>query len=60
MNDCISTGATTLGIIIARFLPFSIDGFLGLMVGGFILYSGYGLARDTISPLLGQNRIRSW
>ena len=54
LNDCISTGATTLGIIIARFLPFSIDGFLGLMVGGFILYSGYGLARDTISPLLGQ------
>ena len=33
LNDCISTGATTLGIIIARFLPFSIDGFLGLMVG---------------------------
>ena len=54
LNDCISTGATTLGIIIARFLPFSIDGFLGLMVGGFILHSGYGLARDTISPLLGQ------
>ena len=54
LNDCISTGATTLGIIIARFLAFSIDGFLGLMVGGFILYSGYGLARDTISPLLGQ------
>ena len=54
LNDCVSTGATTLGIIIARFLPFSIDGFLGLMVGGFILYSGYGLAKDTISPLLGQ------
>ena len=54
LNDCISTGATTLGIVIARFLPFSIDGFLGLMVGGFILYAGYGLARDTISPLLGQ------
>lgn len=54
LNDCISTGATTLGILIARFLPFSIDGYLGLMVGGFILYSGYGLAKDTISPLLGQ------
>ncbi|MGN0624737.1 MAG: cation diffusion facilitator family transporter, partial [Oscillospiraceae bacterium] len=54
LNDCISTGATTLGIIIARFLPFPIDGFLGLMVGGFILYSGYGLAKETISPILGQ------
>ena len=54
LNDCISTGTTTLGIIIARFLPFSIDGYLGLMVGGFILYSGWGLAKDTIGPLLGQ------
>lgn len=54
LNDCISTGATTLGIVIARFLPFSIDGYLGLMVGGFILYSGYGLAKDTIGPILGQ------
>lgn len=54
LNDCISTGATTVGILIARFLPFSIDGYLGLMVGGFILFSGYKLAKETISPLLGQ------
>lgn len=54
LNDCISTGATTVGILIARFLPFPIDGYLGLMVGGFILFSGYKLAKETISPLLGQ------
>ncbi|MGI6031158.1 MAG: cation diffusion facilitator family transporter [Eubacteriales bacterium] len=54
MSDCISTGATTLGVIAAGFLPFSIDGWLGLMVGCFILYAGYGIVKDTISPLLGQ------
>lgn len=54
LNDCISTGATVVGIVLSGFLPFHIDGYLGLLVGGFILYAGYGLAKDTIGPLLGQ------
>lgn len=53
LSDCVSTGATTIGIILSGFLPFSIDGYLGLMVGCFILYSGYGIGKETISPLLG-------
>lgn len=55
LNDCISTGATTIGVIVAFFLPFQIDGYLGIMVGVFILYSGYGIAKETISPLLGNS-----
>lgn len=53
LSDCISTGATTIGVILAYFLPFQIDGYLGVMVGCFILYTGYGIAKETISPLLG-------
>lgn len=54
ISDCVSTGTTTLGIIIARLSGWQLDGILGLLAGGFILYAGYGIARDTISPLLGQ------
>lgn len=54
ISDCVSTGTTTLGIIIARISGLQLDGILGLLAGGFILYAGYGIARDTISPLLGQ------
>ena len=32
-----------------------VDGWFGLGVALFILYSGAALARDTISPLLGEN-----
>ena len=32
-----------------------IDGYIGLAVALFILYSGIMLAKDTISPLLGEN-----
>ena len=31
-----------------------IDGYCGVLVGMFILYSGFVAAKDTISPLLGQ------
>ncbi len=31
-----------------------VDGIMGILVSVFILWSGIGLARDTISPLLGE------
>ena len=53
-NDVIATGAVLLSGIIQAATGAKIDGFMGLAVALFILYSGIGLARDTISPLLGQ------
>ncbi len=54
LNDCISTAVTLAGVVLDRFLPFNIDGYLGLIVGGFIFYSGWDLAKSTVGPLLGQ------
>ena len=54
-NDCIATGAVVLAGVIEGFLNIRVDGFFGLAVAVFILYSGASLARDTISPLLGEN-----
>ncbi len=35
-------------------LEWKVDGDHGILVAVFILWSGIGLARDTISPLLGE------
>lgn len=54
-NDVITTSAVLLATVIEHFTAFRADGWMGLAVSLFILYSGVGLARDTISPLLGEN-----
>lgn len=53
-NDCITTGAVLAATLIEEFAHLRVDGLIGLCVAVFILYSGLGLARDTISPLLGE------
>ena len=53
-NDCVSTGAVLVAGVVEYFTQWRIDGYMGLAVGIFILYSGISLARETISPLLGE------
>lgn len=53
-NDVIATAAVLLGCLISRFTGFHADGWVGLLVALFILYSGISIARETISPLLGR------
>lgn len=53
-NDVIATAAVLIGCLINRFFGVNVDGWMGLMVALFILYSGVSIARDTISPLLGK------
>lgn len=54
-NDVIATLAVLVASLVEHFTSFKIDGFMGLAVAIFILYSGITLAKDTISPLLGEN-----
>lgn len=53
-NDCVATTAVLLGCLCQKYLGINADGFVGLGVALFILYSGVSLARDTVSPLLGR------
>ena len=53
-NDCVATAVVVLGAAISRFTGWQLDGYLGLAVSAFIMYSGIKLARETISPLLGE------
>lgn len=53
-SDALITSSTAVCLLLSRFIAFPIDGYAGLVVSGFILYAGYGLIKDTISPLLGE------
>ncbi len=52
-NDMISTGAVLITAIIAHLFDINLDGYVGFLVAIFILYSGVGIAKETIKPLLG-------
>lgn len=52
-NDVFATSAVLLGSIVQHFLGLNIDGWAGLAVALFILCSGAGIFRQTVSPLLG-------
>jgi len=53
-NDVITTGVILISAVISHFTGFIIDGYMGALVAVFILYSGIGLIRQTLSPLLGE------
>lgn len=52
-NDVLSTSAVLIASLISHFAQVELDGWMGAAVALFILYSGVGLVRDTIDPLLG-------
>lgn len=53
-NDVIATAAALIGAVIQANTNWAVDGIIGLGVALFILYSGVTLAKQTISPLLGE------
>ena len=53
-NDVISTSAVLAAAVISHFFKINLDGYMGIAVAVFILYSGIGLVKDTLDPLLGK------
>lgn len=54
LNDCISTIVILISAILSIIYDINIDGYMGILVAIFILYSGISLAKETISPLIGE------
>lgn len=55
LNDCISTGATVIAMIVCHVFTVPwFDGVIGLFVSAYIIFSGIGIVRDILNPLLGQ------
>ena len=53
-NDVITTSGVLLASLFSYFTNIDLDGYVGLAVALFILYSGFGLIKDTLNPLLGK------
>ncbi len=55
-NDCLSTGAVLLAAFLCDFTGVEmIDGIMALAVACFILWSGFGLLKEALDPLLGRS-----
>lgn len=53
-NDVITSSAVLVGCAVEHFTGLRVDGWLGLLVALFILWSGVSIAKETVSPLLGK------
>lgn len=54
LSDVFATAVTLVSVVFCKFTDLPIDGYMGIIVAGFILYAGYSTAKDTIDPLLGR------
>ena len=54
-NDAITTVAALGAILIFKFTGLNIDGYIGVAVGVFVIYSGLNMVKETAGPLLGQS-----
>lgn len=54
INDVITTGVVLIGMVAGQFTTLPVDGVIGVLVALFIIWAGIGIARDTLSPLIGQ------
>lgn len=52
--DVITTSVILFSLISSNLFNFPIDGYIGVIVSIFIIYSGFSLIKETINPLLGE------
>ncbi len=53
LTDCIATSLVLVSAIVARMWGIGIDGWAGILVAAFILFTGVKAAKETIDLLLG-------
>lgn len=52
--DALITTILSISILISKFTNLSLDGYAGLVISIFIIFSGIKLIKETLSPLLGE------
>ncbi len=53
-NDCICTGVVFVSALVGWQTGVAIDGYVGAAVALFVIWSGFSIVREAVSPLLGQ------
>lgn len=54
ISDTVATTVVLISIFVTRIFHINLDGYAGLAVSAFILYTGVKSIKETIDPLLGQ------
>lgn len=54
LGDVFTSSCVVVSFLIAKFTTFPIDGYIGIVVALFIVYSGFSLVKETLNPLLGE------
>ncbi|AOR24604.1 cation diffusion facilitator family transporter [Clostridium taeniosporum] len=54
LGDVFTSTTVAISFLASKFTTIPIDGFIGLVVAGFIVYSGFSLIKETLNPLLGE------
>ena len=52
-NDIISTTAILISMIVMGIFKINLDGFLGLAVSGFVVYSSIQMIKEVLEPIIG-------
>ncbi len=52
-SDIAVTSVTLIALLVSVFWKITIDGYVGVGVSIFVLYAGFNVAKDALSPLLG-------
>ena len=55
LNDVIATSAVIITTIIGALTKIPLDGYAGVIVSLLIMYTGFGIAKDTVNILLGMS-----
>lgn len=53
-SDVLASMTVIVGMVIGVIFKVDLDGYLGILMAAFIIYSGIKTAKDSLSPLLGQ------
>ena len=53
LSDCLATSGILAGVLFAGAFDLKIDGYIGILMSVFIIYTGYKTIKEAISPLLG-------
>ena len=54
ISDVCGTTTVLVSTLLSPVLHFNLDGYMGIVVSGIILYGAYGLLRDMINSLIGE------
>ncbi|KAJ49044.1 cation diffusion facilitator family transporter [Clostridium tetanomorphum] len=54
LSDVITSSCVALSLVLSKWTTFPLDGYIGILVSAFIIYSGFSLIKETLNPLLGE------